>query len=228
MQPARQLRDGRGAQDGFLERFLLVYPECHRPRYRPVPISAAAREKWAAVINRLYGLKPATEAPTWTPRTVVLSADAGCHYEWAVNELRARMWDGPLRSVGRKFEAYLARLALVLHYLRWAECAGAEGARIDDADIEVAVALLGYFLAQAERVHRQLPVALNDDEADTVIRWAKRQERGDLKVRDLQRSNCLARRGFSVVGQYQTVLGRLADRGLIVWGDKGTTFRLPS
>src|SRR5205823_2377428 len=111
--------------------------------------------------------------------------------------------------------------------LRWAECEDTEAEMIDEADVEVALALLGYFMAQAERVHRQLPVTLNDEEEGTVLRWARKQAREDLKVRELHRSNCLARRGVSTADDYRAVLRRLADRDLVVVVDKDT-FRLTS
>src|SRR5439155_27328793 len=148
----RELRGDDGAQDGFLERFLLVYPECPRHAYRRVPIATATREAWTAVVNRLYDLTPEKASP-WTPRVVTFSAEAGDHYEWTINQLRERTADGPLHSMGRKFETYLARLALVLHYLRWAENDGHDdAATIEDADVQTATVLLGYFIAQAERV----------------------------------------------------------------------------
>jgi hypothetical protein len=75
-----------------------------------------------------------------------------------------------------KMKGYCARLALVVHYLRWAvgEVAG-DKADVDGEDVRRAVRLINYFKSTVKKVHAVVDVEPIIKDARRVIRWLSRE-----------------------------------------------------
>jgi len=161
-----ELADGR--EDGFLDRFLLSYPEPHRSRLTDDEISAEATADYTDLYDKLAMLEMGeTENGEPMPKVVPLSRDA-----WEVfkelsgglqDEMHAPGFPTRLQGVWSKIEAYLARLSLILAVCRVVEQGGAE--QVEARDVLMASGLLDYFKAHACRVH----VGLHGQDAHDLL-----------------------------------------------------------
>jgi putative DNA primase/helicase len=149
-----ELADGR--EDGFLERFLLSYPEPHRSRLTDDETSAEAFAEYMNLYDKLAGLEmPEGDNGEPVPKVIKLSPEA-----WEVfkelsgglqDEMHAPGFPTRLEGVWSKMEAYLARLSLILAVCRVVEQGGEE--RVEARDVLMASGLVDYFKAHARRVH---------------------------------------------------------------------------
>src|SRR5262249_26913222 len=132
-----ELADARGRQDGFLDRILFVYPDTAAGQ--PWPDRTVSRDVirgWTRVLRRLYRLKM-LERPDGTrpPKVIRLApAAAGALRAWRgrhLAEMRDLSFDRELLGGPfSKFRAHVARLALILHALRWV-CRETQSAAVD-------------------------------------------------------------------------------------------------
>jgi hypothetical protein len=168
---------GRGPQpdDGFLDRFLFVYPKelpAAEEQWREV--SQKALDDWKDVVDRLLGLemvgrtdpaKPFEPVVACRPYFVRLSSCGRTAWQEFTRqhaaELNAPDFPDYLRGPWSKLRTYGARLALIVHTLR-SVCG--ETAEADaDADAESvgrAASLVAYFKSHARKVY----MAMDADE----------------------------------------------------------------
>jgi hypothetical protein len=83
-------------------------------------------------------------------------------------------------------------LALIIHYLRWAsgECEGgdAEGAVVDETDMDAAIKLTAYFEAHALATFTYLGDTTGDQRVDALIDWMRRKGKTTCTARDVYRN----------------------------------------
>jgi hypothetical protein len=175
-------RNERAAQDGFMDRILFSYP-----RELPITgetwqeVSPDARESWRRAYNAIRGIKavPVVEGigpVRRRPYYVRLTAEA--RVEWQrftydhAAEVNGDDFPVHLKEPWSKLRGYCGRLALIVHYLRWAggEIAG-DKADVDDESMRRAVALVDYFKSHARRVYSAIEADPRIKEAKRVIRW---------------------------------------------------------
>jgi hypothetical protein len=124
IQPGRlgDLVDGR--EDGFVDRFLLSYPDSHVSRPTFEGISPKARDTYHSLIRDLYTFGDADGEP----EEIAFSGDAFTRYKECVDLL----WDeieygghgAGVKSALKKYGDYLGRLSLILAMCRVAETVG--------------------------------------------------------------------------------------------------------
>jgi hypothetical protein len=156
IQPAVLPELAEGREDGLLDRFLWAYPEPRRSRLTNHEISDEATAGYTNLYDRLAGLAMREgENGEPLPSVVSLSLDAWEVFKELSDELQDEMhapgFPTRLDGVWSKLEAYLARLSLILALCR--VVVKAHEVRVETTDVVAAWVLLGYFKAQARRVH---------------------------------------------------------------------------
>jgi hypothetical protein len=193
-------RPGRvGEQDGFLDRFLFSYPvEPRAEEENWLQIDPETLAVWAKVVERLRTLEmvPVQEGDEvcgWRPYVVPLTADGRTAWQAFTRghaaEMNADDFPECLRGPWSKLRGYCGRLALIVHYLRWAcgEVAG-DKSDVDGESVGRAAALVGYFKAHAKKVYAVLDADPRAAAARKLLRWIGQGGRGTFTKRDAYRA----------------------------------------
>jgi hypothetical protein len=198
--PPRKLRTLRGDRpgqpardndDGFLDRLLFSYA-------KEIP---AVEEDWcelapqtlgavAEVLDRLRSLPMVAEVHgarvCYRPFVVRLTA-AGRQAWREFTRLHAAEVNSPdfpdfLRGPWSKLRGYCGRLALLIHYLRWA-CREVEGGAsdVDEEEVRRAAKLVAYFKGHARKVYRAMDADPRVTNARKLLEWIRRERRTEFK-----------------------------------------------
>jgi hypothetical protein len=175
----------RAEQDGFIDRVLMSYATPPR----------ATVENWAEVgeeaieglrqsLGKLRALKMVpeqrgAEIVGWRPFLVKLSEPGRSVWQefTAGHAAEVNDPDFPPHLVGpwSKLRGYAARLALVAHYLRWAEGeVDDDRADVDAESMARGVKLVNYFKGHARKVYAALEADQQTADARRVLRWLER------------------------------------------------------
>ena len=157
-----ELKDNR--EDGFLDRFLLSYPDSVPNRYTDDEISDEAIAGYRKLYDRLFDLEmpldrngePAPVRIEMSPRAKEVFAD---EYDSLSEERERPSFPYGLKGHWGKYPAHLARIALILAVARIAEseCIPAPPLRtVTEKDMRAAVSIVAYFKAHARRVYGKL------------------------------------------------------------------------
>lgn len=184
------LRRALGAQhreNGLAARFLLACPPRRAKRWTEADIDRKREEEIEAIFARLYSLKfgsgPDGEA---CPVVVPLSLDGKAawvqFYNAHAEEHEALT--GELSAAWSKLEGYAARLALVIHYVRWAidDPTLATVGEIDAKSIEAGASLSRWFGNEARRVYAILGESSEQRDQRRLIELIQRKG-GSVTVR---------------------------------------------
>jgi hypothetical protein len=212
-------------ENGLAARLLLACPP-HRPkRWTEAEISPDLERSIAAVFDRLYDLQPTTdENGDVQPVIVPLSADgkaAWVDFYNAHGQEQAGL-AGDLSAAWSKLEGYAARLALVVHCVRWA--AGnstlASADEIDADSIAAGVELSRWFGNEARRAYAILSESDEDRDRRRLVELVQRKG-GTVTVRELQQTSRL----FRTAGDVEAALNALAEDGVGRWEQQGPSAR---
>ena len=180
-------------ENGLAARLLLTWP-LHRPKqWTEADMDASMEEAISDVLDRLYAVEPEYDIEG-DPRSVLVPMTHSGKAAWIefYNAHAQEQADlsGELSAVWSKLEGYAARLALVVHFVRWAAddptldtaCA------VDEASIAAGVTLSRWFGNEAKRVYAMLS---ESDEARESRRLVDliRYKGGSVTPRDLMRSS---------------------------------------
>lgn len=154
----------RQANDGFPDRFLVVYPE-------PLPavgddpdrnVLPQVRDDWHYIVRRLFtlGISSNSESdPTKFEHAEPIHFDGGARDEWQAYTWRLAhelnnpdIPDNPeLRGVWSKLVGYGARIALIVQLLRWA-CGEAQCDRVDATSMQASADIVEWLKSHARKV----------------------------------------------------------------------------
>jgi hypothetical protein len=149
-----ELSDERGRDDGFVHRILFSFPDPVRLRWTESTVGDGALEGYIDLYQRLAALQPQLDDQPLIVRFTPSgrSAFAG----WAQRHYRELdEVSDILRGPWAKLEAYAARLALILHELRFVS-GQAASEDVDDVSVGSAAQLVSYFKSHAVRVYDRL------------------------------------------------------------------------
>ena len=201
--------------DGFLDRFLFSYPTdlpVVGERWRVV--SDELRNEWQTVVERLLGLQM-VEGDTPRPFFVRLTDCARPVWEAFTHAHAAEMnhaeFHEHLRGPWSKLRGYCGRLALILHYLRWA-CNEVHDERVDGESMGRAVRLIDYFKSHCRKVHAVMDSDPRVYLARKVLRWIVAEGIERFSRRDAHQA---FRSLFKTVDQIDPILTLLEKHGLI-------------
>lgn len=150
MQPeiVKQLANNNRGEDGFLDRFLFVYPENLEPHlFTGVDIPEVHKENYKRLINNLL------EAPHQTIKTDASNIEI--FKQWQHQKATEYFHDTLERSIQAKMETYVWRLALIIEMMQQA-VTGSYNISLQNENLEKAIGLVEYFRLNALRVHDKI------------------------------------------------------------------------
>jgi hypothetical protein len=197
-----RLRGDKNCWDGFLDRVLMSYPEpllAKGEDWQCVEDEAAGA--WQQALSSLWGLQgELTDNGEPRPRFVRLTADGRLAWERFTQALALEMnredLSDPVKGHLAKFKGYCARLALIVHLLRFA-CGEADFEDVDDESLTRAGRLIDYFRSHMLKVHAALGADAEMKDAQTILSWISRKRPESFKRRDahdaLKTKTCFTR-----------------------------------
>jgi hypothetical protein len=210
-------------ESGLAARLLLTCPPRKAKRWTEADIDPTAEAEIARLIDRLYELQP-TIGDEGEPRPVVvgLTPDAKAAWKAYYNDHAQEQADlaGELSAAWSKLEEYAARLALVVHFARWAanDPTLASPDVVDAASMAAGIALATWFKGEARRVYALLGESDEDRDRRRLVEWLERRG-GSATPREVQQG-C---RWLKGPGAAEVALDELAKAGWGVWQDSPTT-----
>lgn len=150
MQPeiVKQLAKNNRSEDGFLDRFLFVYPKNLQPiLFTGQNISAIHSENYNKLINNLL------DAPFQTIRTNPSNIEL--FRKWQHENVTKYFNDTIERSIQAKMETYVWRLALIIEMIDQG-VRGEFSAGLKDENLKKSIRLIEYFRSNALAVHDKI------------------------------------------------------------------------
>jgi hypothetical protein len=204
-------------QSGLAARLLLTCPPRKVKRWTEADIDPAAEAEIARLVDRLYELQT-TIGEDGEPRAVVveLSPEAKAAWKTYYNTHANEQADltGDLSAAWSKLEEYAARLALVIHLVRWAagDTELANPDQVDLVSMTAGIRLAQWFKGETRRVYALL--AEGDDERDQrqLVEWITSRG-GSVTPRDVQQGY----RPLRASGAAEQALIQLVEAGAGSW-----------
>lgn len=177
-------------ESGLAARLLLSHPPRRAKTWTEADIDPKAEADLARLFDRLYELRPVESGEhEGRPVLVRLSADAKAAWTTYYNAHAKEQANltGDLSAAWSKLEEYAARLALVLHFARWAaNDPMLTNADVVDAESMIAgIALATWFKGEARRVYVQLGETDADRDQRRLVEWLERRG-GSATAREVQ------------------------------------------
>lgn len=202
---------------GLAARLLLSCPPRLPKKWTEAEISPEAEREIARIVERLYELQPKSGDDGKAEAVVVsMSADAKRMYKAYYNIHNEEQADlsGELSAAWSKLEEYAPRLALVVHFIRWA----ANDPTLESADVVDAqsmgagITLCDWFKHEATRVYGLLSESDDDRDRRRLVEWIERKG-GSVTARDVQ----MGCRWLREPGDAHAALEELEKAGLGIW-----------
>jgi hypothetical protein len=206
-------------ESGLAARLLLTCPPRKPKRWTEADIDPDAEAELARLVGRLYDLQP-TVGDEGDPRPIVvgMTRDAKAAWKTYFDGHAKEQVDlsGELSAAWSKLEEYAARLALVIHYARWAaDDADLENPdAVDTASMNAGIELAQWFKAEARRVYALLSESDDDRDQRRLIEWIERKG-GSVTVREVQQGH----RQYRTAQDAEAALGELVKAGYGEWHD---------
>lgn len=203
--------------NGLAARLLLSCPPRKPKRWTEADVNATTEAAVATLFDRLFSLTPETDDDgDERPRLVALADDGKAAWVRFYNEHANEQAElsGDLSAAWSKLEGYAARLALVVHLIRWAagDATLRDPSRVDEASIAAGVVLARWFGDEARRVYAILSESDDDRETRRLVEWIERKG-GTVTVRDLTRGP----REYRNTERAAKALGELVASGVGRW-----------
>jgi len=202
-------------ESGLAARLLLACPPRRAKRWTEADIDPSAEAELARLFDRLYELQPTTD-DDGEPRPVLVRLSGEAKAAWIAyyNAHAAEQADltGDMASAWSKLEEYAARLALVVHYVRWAAGDVANETRLDAASMNAGIVLAKWFKHEARRVYAMLDESDAERDQRRLVEWIGNKG-GTVTARDVQRGL----RRLRGPGAAEAALESLVKAGLGCW-----------
>ena len=210
-------------ESGLAARLLLTCPPRKPKRWTEADIDPAIEDEITRLIDRLYELQPmATEEDDFRPVVVGLTRDAKSVWKAYYNAHGREQMElvGELSAAWSKLEEYAARLALVIHFARWA--AGDPSLKnpdtVDVGSMEAGIRLATWFKGEARRVYAMLSESGGERDQRRLLEWIQTKG-GSVTTREVQQG-C---RWLKKPGAAEPALNELAKAGYGCWRNVPTT-----
>jgi hypothetical protein len=203
--------------NGLAARLLLACPPRQPKRWTEADIDPKCEAEIEAIFERLYSLKFGW-AQDGEPSPVLISLSADGKAAWIkfynAHAKEHEALTGDLSAAWSKLEGYAARLALVIHCVRWAidDPTLAPMDEIDAESIQTGVLLSRWFGNEARRVYAMLGESDEQRGQRRLFELIQRKG-GSVKVRDLMRSG----RAFQDAAAAEQALDELSKTGYGHW-----------
>jgi hypothetical protein len=218
----RRVLGAEHRDSGLAARLLVAFPPRKAKRWTDADIDPAAEAGLARLFDRLHDLQP-TQSDDGGDRPVLVRLTPGAKAAWtayydAHAEEHADL-TGDLSAAWSKLEEYAARLALVVHFARWAaNDPGLANANLVDADsMNAGITLAKWCKNEARRVYTMLDEPTSARDVRRLVEWIERKG-GSVTARDVQQG-C---RWLKEPGTAEAALNGLAKAGRGAWQDAPT------
>jgi hypothetical protein len=206
-------------ESGLAARLLLTCPPRKAKKWTEADIDPSAEEELVRLFDRLYELQPTvSDEGEARPVLVRLSGDAKTAWKAYYNAHNVEQADltGDMAAAWSKLEEYAARLALVIHLVRWAtnDPDLSDSDVVDLASMEAGIALTKWFKHEARRTYAVLDETDEERDERRLAEWITRKG-GSATVREIQRG-C---RWLRQPGMAEAALDALAKAGQGLWLD---------
>jgi hypothetical protein len=204
-------------ESGLAARLLLTCPPRKAKRWTEADIDPGAEAELVRLFDRLYDLQP-TAGDDGEPRPVLvrLTAEAKTAWKTYYNAHAAEQADlaGDMAAAWSKLEEYTARLALVIHFVRWAadDPRLASADRVDAGSMDAGIRLAQWFKHEARRVYAMLDESDAERDQRRLVEWIGRKG-GTVTAREAQQG-C---RWLKEPGAAEAALEELAKAGRGIW-----------
>jgi hypothetical protein len=179
------LRDEKGRADGFLDRILFGFPDGRpAPEWTWEELPEGTLSPWNEAITELLRLnqQPGTHGPK--PELLRLTNEARKHWAELINgvvrEQNQRDFPAMLRGPWAKLKVYAARLALIVHLLRWVS-GETDEKHVEAESVIRAESLIRYFQSHARKVFATIGADPEVEDAKRVLEWIERERPAEFK-----------------------------------------------
>lgn len=216
-----ELTDPKGSADGFIDRFLLAYPDP-----RPVPdwsdrgIPEVLLDDWRSLVARLWmrplDVKEGKEVPHVMRFTPEGKARWQKRYDEHSAEMNATDFPPFLRGPWGKFREYAGRLTLIVTLTHHAADPTADALALPDVgprQVDAAWRLVSYFKSHARRIRAVIASGPGTGEtraAKAIVDWVRSRDLSSFTEKDIKQ----ARRWINH-SDLLDALDYLIDRGAI-------------
>lgn len=210
-------------ESGLAARLLVTCPPRIAKRWTEADIDPGDEAALARLFNRLYELETmAADDGETRPALVRLSVEAKTawttYYNAHADEQAAL--SGDMAAAWSKLEEYAARLALVVHFVRWAanDPMLTKVDILDAASMVAGIALANWFKHEARRVYALLDESEGERDQRRLVDWIGRKG-GTVAAREVQQG-C---RWLKEPGKAEEALEELVKAGRGCWQNSATT-----
>jgi hypothetical protein len=175
-------------ESGLAARLLLAYPPRKAKRWTEADIDPDAEAELARLFDRLYELQPTTDDDGEPrPGLVRLTPEAKAAWIAYYNAHAVEQADltGDMAAAWSKLEECAGRLALVVHYVRWAAGGVADETQLDAASMNAGIELTRWFKGEAKRVFAMLDESDAERDQRRLVEWIGRKG-GTVTAREAQ------------------------------------------
>lgn len=207
---------GSRLDDGFTPRFLFAYPDVPPQAVTDDIVDDVTRAAVECLFVQLFRI---THHDPYSnpqqPQIVYLSPDARVAFvEWEranIARIEALSEEDPVRFPLSKMPGQLARIALILHAVRWVCKEANRFDELEPSTMRAAIQIVAYFVSHARRVWSRLVESKEDRQMRSVINWMAKR-RVPASVREILRSGV---GGLRSSAEVDAVVKRLLDCDLI-------------
>jgi hypothetical protein len=204
-------------ESGLAARLLLTCPPRRAKRWTEADIDPATEAEIGALLDRLYGLQPTVgNEGELLPVVVGMMPNAKALWKTYYDAHAQEQADltGELSAAWSKLEEYAARLALVVHFARWAADDSTLGAVdvVDVTSMTAGIRLATWFKGEARRVYALLGESDDDSDRRRLVEWIERKG-GVVTARDAQ----MGCRWLREAGAAEAALEALVEAGWGTW-----------
>ncbi len=202
-------------ENGLAARLLLAHPPRRAKRWTEAEVDPATEQAIATVFDRLFDLEP-VEGPDGDPEPGIIHLSSPAKSAWVqfYNEHADEQVElsGDLSAAWSKLEGYAARLALIVHLVRWAWDESVDHDEVDAQSIAAGIALSRWFGQETQRVYDIFNESEEDRDRRELIERIRRKG-GKLTARDLQRCS----RAYPTSDAAEAALDSLVEAGFGRW-----------
>lgn len=215
-----QLRSDMSETDGFIHRFLIAFPEPIKQDVTLDVVSDETKQAWDSACKNLNDIGSEGQ--------IELNIDEDALDMWVawmrgnISEQESDDFPEYLLGPWAKFGSYSARIALVLHLLRYVTGEVNNKDKVDYETMARTIKLMQYLKSHAKKVYSMLRDTPEDKKIRQAIKWIEKRG-GEVSFRDLVRYKVA---GVRKAEEAKSLAQEIAQRGHAVVLDDGRSVKI--